>query len=126
MALVDDIAAIRNDPNKTDAQKRSEVYQLKGTALIDVIYNGKPAPNPLPPLIHREFTKDGITIFVNYAKMITNDILLVNVTVTRPLQQPVVWDLRITNPPVLPRQITGNEKQDLIDAAFEMVVSGTA
>jgi hypothetical protein len=125
MTLISDIAAIRADGTKTDREKNVAIYALKGTALLDVILNGKPSPNPLPPLINRTFTLNGVTIRVNTASTYTKTgadgvavpILFVDVT----LNSTVTHQVHITNPPILPRVITGVEKQDLIQAASEIL-----
>jgi hypothetical protein len=119
MALVDDIAAIRADQNKSEDQKRRDIYALKNLALVDVILNGKLAPNPIPPLINRDFTVDGKTVRVLAAQEVEKNgtpVLYVALTVNGNTHQ-----VTITNPPILPKQITGNEKQDLIQAAVEIL-----
>jgi hypothetical protein len=117
MSLVGDIAAIYADGTKTDDQKRLAVYSLKGTALIDVIMNGKPAPSPIPPLINRTFTLDGKTVRINAATLLPNQSLMISITLNGTVNHTNI----ITNPPILPRVTTGNEKQDLIQAVSEML-----
>jgi hypothetical protein len=121
MPLVDDIAAVRANGNLTDREKDLAVYTLKTTALIDVIRNGKPAPNPIPALLGRTFTLNGVSYRINGVKEGVNSSLIVNVTFTRAPAAAVTHDIIIVNPPVLPKVLTGNEKQDLIQAASEML-----
>jgi hypothetical protein len=120
MAIADEIAAIRADGNRTDNQKRLDIYNLKIEALRDVILNGKPAPNPIPPLINRTFTLDGVTIRVNACSIVVKSgtpMLFIDVT----LNGSVTHQVYYTNPPVIPRSPTGNERQDLIAAASEIL-----
>lgn len=121
MGIIDDLHAIRSDPNKSEEQKRQECYHLKSSSLVDVIYNGKPAPNPISPLIGRDFTIDGLGVRVNFAKVRDDNSLFVDVTLTRSPALPVTHQITIVNPPVIPAQMTGDEKQDLIQAAYEML-----
>jgi hypothetical protein len=123
MPLVDDIAAIRADGNRTEDEKRVAVYDLKNEAIRDIIVNGKPAPQPIPPLINREFTLDGTTIRVNACSIVVKNgtpTLFIDVTLTRDAVT-VTHQVFYTNPPVIPRSPSGNEKQDLIAAASEMI-----
>jgi len=121
MAIPDDIAAVRGNQSLTADEKRSQIYTIKTTALLDVILNGKPAPGPIPPLLGRTFTKDGVDYHVNSATITPETALEVSVTFTRAPAEPVTHTIIYVNPPVLPRIITGNEKQDLIQAAIEMM-----
>lgn len=120
MTIRDDIAAIRADSNKTARQQTIDIYNLKIAALRDVILNGKPAPNPIPPLINRTFTLDGKTIRVNVCSIVTkNGVPMLFVDVT--LNGSVTHQVYYTNPPVVPRSETGNERQDLIQCASELL-----
>lgn len=124
MAIRDQIAAIRADSNKTDRQQTIDIYQLKIDALRDVILNGKPAPNPIPPLINRTFTLDGTDIRVNTCSIVTKNgtpMLFIDVTLTKAPAQPVTHQVYYTNPPVIPRTTSGNEKQDLIQCVSEVL-----
>jgi hypothetical protein len=121
MGVLDDIAAVRDDPSLTDDQKRGALRQIKATALVDVINNGKPAPNPIPPLVRRQFDHGGIGIYIHHASVTPDGDLRVEVTLTRAPALPVTHTIIIRNPPVLPRQISGAERQDLIQAAVEML-----
>jgi hypothetical protein len=119
MALLDDIATISNSGLPED-QKRRAIYDLKTFALVDVIVNGKPVPNPIPPLLQREFTFNGLTIYIHSAIANDDGDLQMGVTFTKD-GVPQTHTIIIRNPPVLPAQITGNEKQDLVQAAIEMM-----
>lgn len=130
MAIADDIAAIRADTNKTARRQSLDIYSLKATALLDVILNGKPAPNPIPPVLNRTFTLDGTTIRVNAASIVSRQgsdgetvpVLFIDVTLTRGAVT-VTHQLFITNPPVIPKSPSGNERQDLIQAASEILAT---
>ncbi len=118
MPIVSDIAAIRARGDLNDDQKRGLIYEAKGTALLDVILNGKPAPQPIPALLGRTFTLEtGTTVRVNAASLLPDMVLELNVT----FNGSVTHTIRITNPPVLPKVMTGDEKRDLIQAATEML-----
>ncbi len=128
MAIRDDIAAIRADSNKTERQQTLDIYNLKNEALRDVILNGKPAPNPIPPLINRTFTLDGTSIRINVCSIAprvvngeTVNQLFIDVTLTRTPFAAVTHQVYYTNPPVIPRTETGNAKQDLIQCASELL-----
>lgn len=128
MALKDDIAAIRADGTKTDRRRQLDIYNLKVGALHDVIVNGKPAPNPIPPLLNRTFTLDGTTIRVNACSIVNRvgsdgevvPTLYVDVTLTRGAVTDT-HQVYYVNPPILPRSESGNEKDDLIQAAAEII-----
>lgn len=128
MALKDDIAAIRADGTKSDRRKQLDISSLKISAIYDIIVNGKPAPNPIPPLLERTFTTDGTTIRVNVASMVnlkgsdgeTVQALYMDVTLTRG-GVTVTHQWYSANPPIIPVSSSGNEKQDLIQAASEII-----
>jgi hypothetical protein len=125
MALLDDIAAVLANGNLTDRQKDLAVYTLKNEALRDVIVNGKPAPQPIPPVLGREFTLDGTTIKVNVCAIVVRNgvsMLYIDVTLTRN-SITNTHQVSYINPPVVPRSPSGNEKQDLIAAASEMIAN---
>jgi hypothetical protein len=151
MTIRDDIAAIRADSNNYDPVldeagspildgqgnplrrlKRSPqiaIYQLKVAAWRDVIVNGKPAPQPVPPLLGRAYTVDGLTIEVKVCSVgsrLANDgetlpYLYLDIVFTRAPLQPVQHQYKIQDPPPLPKNPTGSEKQDLIQAAMEFL-----
>jgi hypothetical protein len=116
MTVASDIEAVRNNGSLNDAQKRAAIYQIKTVALLDVIINGKPAPGPIPPLLGRTFTQNGTTYNVQGARAGANNELLIVIAINGAAHK-----LVITNPPTIPASITGNEKQDLIQAAMEML-----
>jgi hypothetical protein len=119
MAILDDIAAIKNDGTRSEEQKRKDIYALKCTALLDVILNGKSPPNPIPPLLDRTFNYNGKTVMVTGASQYeSNGVpqLLVDIVLNGKSHQ-----VHITNPPVIPATTTGNEKQDLIQTAIEIL-----
>ena len=103
-------------PITPEEEERAARYSLKGSALVDVINNGKTAPNPIPPLVGRTFTMSGKTITIHAASLRADLRLFIDVTINGVRNQYV-----ITNPPVIPRTISGNERQDLIQAASEMI-----
>ena len=120
MPLIDEITAVR-ESNLPDDEKRKAIYDVKSFALVDVIYNGKPAPGPIPPLIQRQFTlASGVGVYLHKAEVLDSGALRLQVTLTKNGVSDT-HTITIVNPPVLPRQITGNEKQDLITAASEML-----
>ena len=117
MTVASDLAAVEANSGLTDEQKRAARYDIKNVALIDVILNGKPSPNPIPPLINRTFTAHGgKTYTVRSAVATTDKALKIMVEINGTPHM-----LFIKNPPCLPQSITGNEKQDLIQAAIEMM-----
>lgn len=118
MAIATDIAAIRARTDMSEEQKRKTIYDLKGNALVDVIYNGS---GSIPPLIQRTFTTGGLTIYLHKAEVLANGALRIFVTLTRAPGLPKTEEIILVNPPVLPRSITGNERQDLIQAAVELL-----
>lgn len=124
MTIRDDIAAIRADSNRTERQQTIDICNLKIEALRDVILNGKPAPQPVPPLINRTFTLDGTDIRVNACSVVVRGDtpqLFIDVTLTKAPALPVTHQVYFTNPPVIPKTETGNEKQNLIQCASEML-----
>lgn len=122
MAIAQDIQAIRDRQDLTDEQKSRAIATLKATALYDVIVNGKPAPQPIPAVLNREFTtRDGVTVTCITAALVNEGDLLLTLILTRPPANPVTRTVIFVNPPVLPATVTGDEKRDLITAASEMV-----
>lgn len=128
MTIKDDVAAVRADGTKTKRQQDIDIYNLKLTALRDVIVNGKPAPNPIPPVLGRTFTLNGMDIHVNQCAIVSRrgtdgvmvPMLYISVTLTKSSVS-VTHQVYYVNPPVIPNSETGNEKQDLIQAASEMI-----
>lgn len=124
MTIRDDIAAIRADNSKTEREQTLSIYQLKIDALRDVILNGKPAPNPIPPLINRTFTLNGTDIRVNACSIVVKNgvpMLFIDVTLTKAPAAPVTHQVYYTNPPVIPASETGNERQDRIQCVSELL-----
>lgn len=123
MPVVNDIAAVHANQSLNADEKREQIYGIKTTALIDVILNGKPAPQPVQPLLGRSINQKDFTFRINSAQATPENSLLLNVTFTKPPAPPVIRLITIVNPPVLPTQATrsGNEKQDLIQAVSEML-----
>jgi hypothetical protein len=118
MPIVDAIAAIRARKDLDEDRKRRDIYDLKVTALIDVIINGRPR---VKPLLGRTVTHKGFTFRINAARATDQPALFLDVTFTRPPGQPVTHQITIVNPPVLPAARTGNEKRDLMQALHEML-----
>jgi len=108
MPLVDEIAAIRAS-RKDERAATLEIYALKTNALLNVIERGK-------IVAHKDYT-----FRINDAKLIGEGRLFLDVTFARPPAEPVTHQITITNPPVLPRERTGNERDDLITAVSEML-----
>jgi len=107
MPLVDEIAAIRAS-RKDERAATLEIYALKTNALLNVIERGK-------IVAHKDYT-----FRINDARMIGEGRLFLDVTFARgPVT--VTHQITITNPPVLPRERTGNERDDLITAVSEML-----
>lgn len=146
MTIAQDLAAIDADGGLLPEHKRLAKYDVKGLALVDVITNGKPAPGPIPPLINRTFTANGMDITITKAVQVTGphfefcrkgnlwgnhlvvaagahalvlrmDLFRAGVRIRRSDADVEI----ITNPPVVPRVATGDEKQDLITAAVELL-----
>ena len=94
-----------------------------------MVINGKPAPNPIQPLINRTFTLDGTSILINACLIVSRadadgdlvPILFIDVTLTRAPSPAITHQVYYTNPPVIPRSETGDQKQDLIQAASELL-----
>jgi len=107
MSLVDDIAAIRAS-KKDERAQTLEIYTLKTSALLGVIRCGHTVQ-------HKDYT-----FRINDARMIGEGRLFLDVTFVRG-PNTVTHQITITNPPVLPRERTGNERDDLITAISEML-----
>jgi len=107
MPLVDEIAAIRAS-KKDERAQTLEIYGLKTNALLGVIERGK-------TVAHTDYT-----FRINDARMVGEGRLFLDVTFARGPTE-VTHQITITNPPVLPRERTGNERNDLITAISEML-----
>ena len=112
MGLVDAIQAVRRRRSLDEDGKRKEIYALKTNALIDVINDG---------LLGKKLTHKGVQFTINEARVTDQPALFLDVTFTRPPASPVTHQITIVNPPVLPREKSGNERQDLITALHEML-----
>lgn len=124
MTVASDIEAVLNDTTKNDREKQTSICQIKAAALADVILNGKAAPNPIPPLINREFTLDGRVITVTGCAVINEPTSLgdmLPVLYIEMILDGVERRIRYVNPIVTPRNATGEERTDLIAAASEML-----
>jgi len=109
MSIIDAIAAIRAKHLDEDEERR-QIYALKANALRDVI----------TPMLGRATEHAGFTFRINSVEVTDKHRLALDVTFTRGPTE-VTHQIIITNPPVLPRERTGNEKQDLITAISEML-----
>lgn len=108
MPLVEDIARIRAS-RKDERAQTLEIYALKTNALLGVIERGK-------AVAHKDYT-----FRINDARMVGEGRLFLDVTFWRGPSGEVTHQITITNPPVLPRERTGNERNDLITAISEML-----
>ncbi len=109
MPIVDDIAEIRARPGLDEDERRRLVYGLKVAALLNVIPIGK------------TISHQGVYLRINKAEATAQPALFLDVTFTKPPAEPVTHQITIVNPPVLPRQPSGNERNDLIQALREML-----
>ena len=107
MSLVDEIAKIRAS-KKDERAQTLEIYALKTNALLGVIQRGK-------SVAHKDYT-----FRINDARMVGEGRLFLDVTFMRGPQE-VTHQIIITNPPVLPRERTGNEREDMATAISEML-----
>ena len=100
MPVVDDIAAIRRKRSLDEDGKRRQIYSLKAKALLDVIEIGKTY---------------GVAR-IEAVRITPEDALFIDATFPSGRHQ-----ITIVNPPVLPRERSGNEREDLIKAVSEML-----
>ena len=107
MGIVEQIAAIRAG-KKDERAQTLEIYALKTNALLNVIERGK-------AVAHKDYT-----FRINDARMVGEGRLFLDVTFMRGDKE-VTHQITITNPPVLPRERTGNELQDMATAISEML-----
>ncbi len=122
MGLLTDIAGIKLRVDLTDSQKKSLIYQTKLYSIVDVINNGKPAPNAIEPLLGRSYTLGSISYRINSLATLPNYALKLNVTFTKAPAYPITHNIVIVNPPVKPKVSTGDEKTDLIQSVQEMLI----
>lgn len=127
MALADvEIPAILARGDLTDREKTRAIYALKVDAIADWLINGKPAPNPLPPVVGRTYTLNGVDYTVARVaveqvkdgegvliKVLRVEGRAVNGVQRKPFQ------FCIVNPPIL----TKDRREHYIDAASEIVES---
>lgn len=107
MGIVEQIAAIRAGKQDERAQTL-EIYALKTNALLGVIRPGH-------AVAHKDYT-----FRINDAALVGEGRLFLDVTFARgPVE--VTHQITITNPPVLPRERTGNEREDMATAISEML-----
>lgn len=109
MSIIEDIAAIRARLDLDEDERRRLIYALKVAALLGVIRVG------------RTIKHKGVSLRINRAEATAQPALFLDVTFTRPPAAPVTHQITIVNPPVLPRQRTGNERKDLRQALREML-----
>ena len=107
MGIVEQIAAIRAGKQDERAQTL-EIYALKTNALLGVIRCGH-------AIAHKDYT-----FRINDARMVGEGRLFLDVTFARGPTE-VTHQITITNPPVLPRERTGNELADMATAISEML-----
>jgi len=107
MGIVEQIAAIRAG-KKDERAQTLEIYALKTNALLGVIRCGH-------AVAHKDYT-----FRINDARMVGEGRLFLDVTFARGPTE-VTHQITITNPPVLPRERTGNELQDMATAISEML-----
>jgi len=109
MSIVDAIAEVRTRTDIDEDERRRLIYDLKVKALLGVIRVG------------RTMRHKGVRLRINRAEATAQPALLLDVTFTKPPAAPVTHQITIVNPPVLPREQTGNERQDLRMALREML-----
>jgi hypothetical protein len=107
MTLVEAIASIQALDLPED-EKRQRVYALKADVLCSVIRLND-------TIQHGDFHYR-----INQAEVTPQQRLALDVTFWRDDKE-VTHQIIITNPPVLPRERTGNEKEDLKTAISEML-----
>ena len=123
MAVSDDIAAIRGRTDIDDREKQRLVYALKCGSLAEILNNGRPPPNPIPPAVNRTYTLNGVDYTLTLARdttMTATDGTIHALRIAgRAVKDGVTkrFDFMIVNPPVLAR----DRRDDLIAAASEMI-----
>jgi len=112
MSVVNEIAYLHARTDLSEDDRRKQLYQLKTGTLIGVInshFRGK------------AIAHEGFTFEINKAHVTPEHRLFLDVTFVRPPAQPVTHQITITNPPLLPRNRSGNEQEDMIAAIGEML-----
>jgi len=108
MTLVDVIASLQQQRDLSEDERRQQIYALKANALLGVIK------------LRRTIKHGDFSYRINKAEVTPQQRLLLDVTFKRgPIE--MTHQFIITNPPVLPRERTGNEKEDLATAISEML-----
>jgi len=112
VAIRDDLVGIDSSDMSND-DKRLARYRTKTRALIDVIQNGA---GPLAPLLRRGYEHKGH--HYNILEILEGPqhqlIFGVEVNGTK-------HTIHIVNPPVIPREPTGDERIDMLQAVREML-----
>ena len=106
MSLRDEIAAVYASSDNDDA-KRAAVYRIKTGALVAEIKRR---------LLDRPYTHAGASYLIREVMAGPADQLIVAVEVNSEKHT-----VHVVNPPLLPRQPTGNERRDLRRAVREML-----
>lgn len=109
MSIVDAIAKVRARSDIDEDERRRLIYDLKVKALLGVIRVGK-------TIDHK-----GVKLLFNRAEATAQPALFLDITFTKPPSVSVRHQITIVNPPVLPREWTGNERKDLVQALREML-----
>jgi hypothetical protein len=124
MDVWDTLAAIDADATLSDEEKKRARYAAKAWAIADILNNGKPAPNPVPPAIGQTYRLDGVdyTIFLAAAEERNGVPVLRIVMLAKRVVDKVTLvsprdDLIFVNPPTLTR----TRSKDLATAAREML-----
>ena len=107
MSLRDDIEAVYADAALDDAQKRAAIYRIKTHALVAEIKRR---------LLDRPYTHNGASYRILEVMAGPADQLIFGVEVNG-----TKHTIHIVNPPLLPREPTGNERRDLRRAVREML-----
>ena len=107
MSLRADIEAVYADATLDDAQIRAAVYRIKTHALVAEIKRR---------LLDRPYTHLGVSYRILEVMAGSADQLIFGVEVNG-----TKHTIHIVNPPLLPREPTGNERRDLRRAVREML-----
>jgi len=107
MSLRDDIEAVYADATLDDAQRRAAVYRIKTHALVAEIRRR---------LLDRPYTHQGYNYLIREVMAGPADQLIFAVEIDG-----TKHTVHITNPPLLPRNPTGNERRNLRRAVREML-----
>lgn len=125
MALADiDIPAVLARGDLTAREKTRAIYALKVDSIANWLINGKPAPQPLPPVVGSTFTLNGVdykVVRVAVEQIPDGDgvpikVLRIEGSAVKGAQRQS-FQFRIVNPPVLTRDL----REHYIDAASEII-----